>query len=81
MKKIAADISAYFAEKGDVGKKYLAQHAPGSGKTLTICWLAAKLDALFKPGTNEKLVETVFIVTAAKSLDKNIKDDIAKFVH
>ena len=81
VKKIAADISAYFAEKGDVGKKYLAQHAPGSGKTLTICWLAAKLDALFKPGTNEKLVETVFIVTAAKSLDKNIKDDIAKFVH
>ena len=81
VKKIAADISAYFAEKGAVGKKYLAQHAPGSGKTLTICWLAAKLDALFKPGTNEKLVETVFIVTAAKSLDKNIKDDIAKFVH
>lgn len=81
VKKIAADISAYFAEKGDVGKKYLAQHAPGSGKTLTICWLAAKLDALFKPGTNEKLVETVFIVTAAKSLDKNIKEDIAKFVH
>ena len=81
VKKIAADISAHFAEKGDVGKKYLAQHAPGSGKTLTICWLAAKLDALFRPGTNEKLVETVFIVTAAKSLDKNIKDDIAKFVH
>lgn len=81
VKKIAADISAHFAEKGDVGKKYLAQHAPGSGKTLTICWMAAKLDALFRPGTNEKLVETVFIVTAAKSLDKNIKDDIAKFVH
>ena len=81
VKKIAADISAYFIERGDIGKKYLAQHAPGSGKTLTICWLAAKLDALFKPGTNEKLVETVFIVTAAKSLDKNIKDDIAKFVH
>lgn len=81
VKKIAADISAYFTERGDIGKKYLAQHAPGSGKTLTICWLAAKLDALFKPGTNEKLVETVFIVTAAKSLDKNIKDDIAKFVH
>lgn len=81
VKKIAADIQNHFASAGDIGKKYLANHAPGSGKTLTICWLAAKLDALFKPGTNEKLVETVFVVTAAKSLDKNIKDDIAKFVH
>lgn len=81
VKKIAADIQEHFATAGDIGKKYLANHAPGSGKTLTICWLAAKLDALFRPGTNEKLVETVFVVTAAKSLDKNIKDDIAKFVH
>ena len=81
VKNIAADIQAHFAEQGDIGRKYLANHAPGSGKTLTICWLASKLDGLYKPGTNEKLVETVFIVTAAKSLDKNIKDDIAKFVH
>lgn len=81
VKRIAQDIEAHFAAHGDIGRKYLAHHAPGSGKTLTICWLAAKLDALYRPGTNEKLVETVFIVTAAKALDTNIKDDLAKFVH
>lgn len=81
VKNIAADIQKHFAANGDIGKKYLANHAPGSGKTLTICWLASKLESLYKAGTSEKLVETVFIVTAAKSLDKNIKDDIAKFTH
>ena len=81
VKNIAADIQEHFAANGDIGKKYLANHAPGSGKTLTICWLASKLESLYKARTSEKLVETVFIVTAAKSLDKNIKDDIAKFTH
>ena len=81
VKRISSDITAHFAATGEIGKKYLANHAPGSGKTLTICWLAARLDSLYKPGTDEKLVDTVFIVTAAKSLDKNIKDDIAKFAH
>jgi type I restriction enzyme R subunit len=81
VKNIAADITAHFAATGDVGRKYLASHAPGSGKTLTICWLAARLESLYKPGTDEKLFDTVFIVTAAKSLDTNIKDDIVKFTH
>jgi len=57
VRKISADITAHFAAHGDIGKKYLADPSAGSGKTLSICWLADHLHSLFKPGTNEKLVD------------------------
>lgn len=81
VRKVADDISAHFAAKGDIGRKYLVNHSAGSGKTLTICWLADRLHSLFKPGTSEKLVDMVFILTDRKSLDINIKDDIENFTH
>ena len=81
VRRIAADISEHFASNGDIGKKYLADHSAGSGKTLSICWLADRLHSLYKPGTNEKLVDITFILTDRKALDKNIKDDIEKFSH
>jgi type I restriction enzyme R subunit len=79
VRKISADISAHFAATGDIGKKYLADHSAGSGKTLSICWLAERLHSLFKPGTNEKLVDITFILTDRKSLDTNIREDMANF--
>jgi type I restriction enzyme R subunit len=81
VRKISADISAHFAAKGDIGKKYLADHSAGSGKTLSICWLVDRLHSLFKPGTNEKLVDITFILTDRKSLDTNIREDMANFTH
>jgi type I restriction enzyme R subunit len=81
VRKISADITAHFAAKGDIGKKYLADHSAGSGKTLSICWLADHLHSLFKPGTNEKLVDITFILTDRKSLDTNIREDMANFTH
>jgi type I restriction enzyme R subunit len=81
VRKVADDISAQFAAKGDVGRKYLIDHSAGSGKTLTICWLADRLHSLFKPGTSEKLLDQVFILTDRKALDTNIKDDIENFTH
>ena len=81
VRKLSDGISMYFATTGNIGKKYLADHSAGSGKTLTICWLADRLHSLFKPGTNEKLVNQVFILTDRKSLDKNIKDEIENFTH
>jgi type I restriction enzyme R subunit len=81
VRKVADDISAHFAAKADIGRKYLIHHSAGSGKTLTICWLADRLHSLFKPGTSEKLVDQVFILTDRKSLDTNIKDDIENFTH
>ena len=81
VRKVAADVSAHFAATGDIGRKYLIHHSAGSGKTLSICWLADRLHSLFRPGTNDKLVDIVFILTDRKSLDKNIREDIEKFTH
>jgi type I restriction enzyme R subunit len=81
VRKVADDISAQFAAKTDIGRKYLVNHSAGSGKTLTICWLADRLHSLFKPGTSEKLVDLVFILADRKSLDTNIKDEIENFTH
>ncbi len=81
VRKLSDDILTHFATTGDIGKKYLADHSAGSGKTLTICWLADRLHSLYKPGTNEKLVNQVFILTDRKSLDTNIKDEIENFTH
>jgi type I restriction enzyme R subunit len=81
VRKVADDASAHFAANGDIGRKYLISHSAGSGKTLSICWLAERLHSLFKPGTNDKLVDIVFILTDRKSLDTNIREDIEKFTH
>lgn len=81
VRRVANDAVDLFAESGHIGRKYLIHHSAGSGKTLSICWLADRLHSLFKPGTSEKLVDMVFILTDRKSLDTNIRDDIEKFTH
>ncbi len=81
VRKVADDAVAHFAKTGDIGRKYLIDHSAGSGKTLSICWLADRLHSLFKPGTSEKLVDVTFILTDRKSLDTNIREDIDKFTH
>lgn len=81
VRKVAGNILEHFAVTGDIGRKYLIDHSAGSGKTLSICWLADRLHSLFKPETSDKLVDIVFILTDRKSLDKNIRDDIEKFTH
>jgi type I restriction enzyme R subunit len=71
-----------FAETHDVlGKKYLINHSPGAGKTLTIGWMAERLDSLNKSTNNEKVLDFIFILTDRKSLNKNVKDDLDKFTH
>ncbi|MFA6924684.1 MAG: DEAD/DEAH box helicase family protein [Bacteroidales bacterium] len=80
-RNLTSDLLEY-AETHDVlGKKYLINHSPGSGKTLTISWMAERLDSLHKATTNEKVIDIVFILTDRKSLDTNVKDDLEKFVH
>ncbi|MBI4331578.1 MAG: type I restriction endonuclease subunit R [Chloroflexi bacterium] len=81
VRKVAGDAAAHFAATGDIGRKYLIAHSAGSGKTLSICWLADRLHSLYTAGTNDKLVDMVFILTDRKSLDTNIREDIEKFTH
>ncbi|MCX6908525.1 MAG: type I restriction endonuclease, partial [Verrucomicrobia bacterium] len=46
VRKVADNISAQFVAKGEIGRKYLVNHSAGSGKTLTMCWLADRLHSL-----------------------------------
>jgi type I restriction enzyme, R subunit len=81
VRKITNNALNYFVKNDEIGRKYLINHSAGSGKTLSICWLADRLHSLFKPNTTEKLVNLIVILTDRKSLDKNIRDDIEKFAH
>lgn len=81
VRKVSDTIQTHFTDTGNIGRKFLINHSAGSGKTLSICWLADRLHSLYKPGTGEKLVDVIFILTDRKSLDKNIKDDIENFTH
>ena len=73
VRKVGRHLGCTSPRSGDIGRKYLIDHSAGSGKTLSICWLAERLHSLFKPGTSEKLVDIVFILTDRKSLDTNIQ--------
>ncbi|MCF8199001.1 MAG: DEAD/DEAH box helicase family protein [Sulfuritalea sp.] len=81
VRKVATAALDHFVATGNIGRKFLINHSAGSGKTLSICWLADRLHSLFKPGTSEKLVDRVIILTDRKSLDKNIRDEIVNFTH
>lgn len=81
VRNLASKVSETFDASGDVGGKYLVNHSAGSGKTLTICWLADRLHSLYQTGTTNKLLDMVFILTDRKSLDKNIRDEIGNFAH
>ena len=81
VEKIALETQDHFGEHGDVGRKFLVNHSAGSGKTLTMCWLADRLHSLFKSGTSKKLVNMIFLLTDRKALDKNIREDMEKFAH
>lgn len=81
VRKVSADALAHFTATGDIGRKYLVDHSAGSGKTLSMCWLADQLHSLFKPDSTEKMVDITFILTDRTTLDKNIRKDIAHFTH
>jgi type I restriction enzyme R subunit len=81
VEKSCTAVVEHFVEHDDLGLKLLVNHSAGSGKTLTMCWLADRLNSLYKPGTHEKVVDMVFLLTDRKSLDKNIREDMEKFSH
>jgi len=65
---------------GALGDRYLINHSAGSGKTFTIAWMADVLDSLYT-ADNKKVYDNIIILTDRRSLDKNIKDDLALFDH
>ncbi|RYF88234.1 MAG: type I restriction endonuclease subunit R, partial [Chitinophagaceae bacterium] len=79
-KAVAADVQQFCNDTKQLGKKYLINHSAGSGKTLTISWMADLLDSLYT-ADNQKVFDNIIILTDRISLDKNVKDDLLLFSH
>ena len=60
-----------------VGKRYLVQHSPGSGKSNSIAWLAHQLIRFEVSG--KALFDSIIVVTDRRILDRQIKDTIRQF--
>ena len=79
-KHLSVNLKDSFENKRTLGNKYLINHSAGSGKTLTIAWMADLLDSLYT-ADNKKIFDTIIILTDRRSLDKNVKDDLQHFSH
>ena len=68
------------AREGGAGRSYLIQHSAGSGKSNSIAWLAHRLASLHS-GADEKVFDSVVVVTDRRVLDKQLQDTIYQFEH
>jgi type I restriction enzyme R subunit len=62
------------------GTNYLIQHSAGSGKSNSIAWLAYRLSSLFN-GKDEKVFDSVIVVTDRNVLDQQLQNTIYQFEH
>jgi len=72
-------ISRNVLEVG-IGSDYLIQHSAGSGKSNTIAWLAYRLSSLHN-SADERIFDSVIVVTDRKVLDQQLQDTIYQFEH
>lgn len=68
------------AQNDGVGNNYLIEHSAGSGKSNTIAWLAHRLSSLHH-SNNEKVFDSVIVITDRIVLDKQLQDTIYQFEH
>lgn len=73
--KLLADVK----ENGS-GTNYLIQHSAGSGKSNSIAWLAHRLSGLHND-MDEKIFQSVIIVTDRKVLDSQLQNTVYQFDH
>jgi type I restriction enzyme R subunit len=62
------------------GHNYLIEHSAGSGKSNTIGWLTHRLASLHD-GANERVFDSVIVITDRVVLDKQLQDTIYQFEH
>ncbi len=65
------------AGKRGAGRRYLIQHSAGSGKSLSIAWLAHQLIRLEKD--DAPVFDSIIVVTDRRILDRQIRDTIKKY--
>jgi type I restriction enzyme, R subunit len=68
------------ARQEGVGNNYLVEHSAGSGKSNTIGWLAHRLASLHDV-ENERVFDSVIVVTDRIVLDQQLQDTIYQFEH
>jgi type I restriction enzyme R subunit len=75
VRKLVAD-----AYSQGVGQNYLIQHSAGSGKSNSIAWLAHHLASLHDDA-DEKVFDSVIVVTDRLVLDQQLQNTIYQFEH
>ena len=73
--KLLADVRARGARHN-----YLIQHSAGSGKSNSIAWLAYRLASLHND-QDEKIFQSVIIVTDRRVLDSQLQNTVYQFDH
>ncbi len=68
------------ARTNGVGTNYLIEHSAGSGKSNTIAWLAHRLSSLHNE-RNERVFDSVIVVTDRVVLDQQLQDTVYQFEH
>jgi len=68
------------ARSEGVGHNYLIEHSAGSGKSNTIGWLAHRLASLHD-ANNQRVFDSVIVVTDRVVLDQQLQDTIYQFEH
>lgn len=68
------------ARSEGVGHNYLIEHSAGSGKSNTIGWLAHRLASLHDTA-NQRVFDSVIVVTDRIVLDQQLQDTIYQFEH
>ncbi|WP_291950507.1 DEAD/DEAH box helicase family protein [Chitinophaga sp.] len=75
IRKVSIDVF-----KNGIGKNYLIQHSAGSGKSNSIAWLAYRLSSLHNQ-TDERIFDSVIVVTDRNVLDQQLQNTIYQFEH
>ena len=68
------------AQREGVGHNYLVEHSAGSGKSNTIAWLGHRLASLHN-AKNERVFDSVIIITDRLVLDRQLQDNVYQFEH
>jgi type I restriction enzyme, R subunit len=61
------------------GNNYLIQHSAGSGKSNTIAWAAHRLSELYNQTGEQKIFDSVIVITDRRALDKQLRDTVEQF--
>jgi type I restriction enzyme R subunit len=75
VRQLEADAKVHGA-----GHNYLIEHSAGSGKSNSIGWLAHRLASLYDAG-DQKVFDSVVVITDRLVLDRQLQDTIYQFEH